>query len=447
MNITRKTLSPGQWLCLFLGFMIGVINPFPSTANDAKTITNSLSSLEGLSSNQKAVAQALDTACKGAIGKFAQDCNGLFFPALTDDERRDALTQIIPDEIPAQGTTLVRMGTVQLSNLQDRLLSLRDGNGGISLFGLALNVEGQAVPLGKFTQNWLTQAAGDNNANDGPLGVFLQGKISMGAKDQTKNERGFQLETDGLTLGTDYRLTEKLVLGTAIGYANTSTEFGRTGSHMDTESAIFALYGSYYLPKDFYIDGIFNYGLHDYELSRKRSFRDMNTTATSKPHGNQYGWGFNVGKDIHFKELFVNSYAHFEYLKVGIDRYQEKNNTGPALAIDDQSIHSLAATLGGQMGWPISMSWGTLTPGACFEWGHQYSDHERRIGARFIDAPLGTPSFAVMTDQPDRNYFNGSASLAATFTEGRSGFIRYENRIGQNNVSHQAIELGLRVSF
>jgi uncharacterized protein with beta-barrel porin domain len=95
----------------------------------------------------------------------------------------------------------------------------------------------------------------------------------------------------------------------------------------------------------------------------------------------------------------------------------------------------------------ISLPWGVLTPGLRAEWVHQFENNNRLINARFIDAPIGTGQFSILTDSPDRDYFNLGGSFALTLPEGRSAFFRYETRLGQERVYNHTLELGLRIPF
>ncbi|MGR9053929.1 MAG: autotransporter outer membrane beta-barrel domain-containing protein, partial [Gammaproteobacteria bacterium] len=139
--------------------------------------------------------------------------------------------------------------------------------------------------------------------------------------------------------------------------------------------------------------------------------------------------------------------ARFEYIHAVIDGYTETGGSGWALTISDQSDQSANTVMGGQISKNMSMSWGILTPSVHAEWQHQFKDNSRGILARFAGATAGTGFFRVITESPDRNYFNAGASLAATFQQGISAFLRYEGRFDQDNISNHAFELGMRVPF
>ena len=53
----------------------------------------------------------------------------------------------------------------------------------------------------------------------------------------------------------------------------------------------------------------------------------------------------------------------------------------------------------------------------------------------------------MLTDDPDRNYFNLGLGLAAQFAHGRAAFVSYETVLGRNAASSQALTLGVRLEF
>jgi len=69
------------------------------------------------------------------------------------------------------------------------------------------------------------------------------------------------------------------------------------------------------------------------------------------------------------------------------------------------------------------------------------------IHASFNQATAGAGRFTVLTDTPDRDYFNLGGSLALNLQEGRAGFLRYEYRAGQSTISDHTVELGARIPF
>jgi len=88
-----------------------------------------------------------------------------------------------------------------------------------------------------------------------------------------------------------------------------------------------------------------------------------------------------------------------------------------------------------------------FTPAARVEWEHQYLNDNRLIHMRLAQAEPGQGNFTIQTGEPDRDYLNLGGSVSATLPNGGSGFVRYETRLGQANISDHILEAGLRMTF
>jgi len=409
-----------------------------------------LGELSGLTENQRSVATALASACDGAAGELAQRCSDLLGSGLTEAEKIAALSQITPEQAASQTSVPLRIGTGRMANLQQRLTQLRQGSGGLDL---AMNIDGRKISYDKIARALGMQSGGaagdvpDDPLRDGPLGVFVQGRFHGGDRDNTGAERGYRFATGGLTLGADYRLTDRLILGLAFGYDGASAVFSQDSGAMDTDSYHGSFYGSYYLPEDFYLDWIGNFTRHDYDMKRNIRYVGFSSRARSNPEGNQYGFALSFGKDLALSEWNLNPYLRMEYSKLQIDAYREQGGGGLGLAFGSQDDHSLTTDLGAQFGRNFSLPWAILTPSIRFEWEHQYQNGSRDIKVRFADAASGTGGFSISNSVPDRDYFNLGGSLAATLPGGNAAFLRYETRLGQQAVSSHIVEAGVRISF
>ncbi len=411
-------------------------------------------SAEALTTNQNAVLNGLSSTC---VGDSVPPLCSLFGRIIDSNVGIDTntLNEIIPDEIAAQGSAAVDFGFRQLGIIHGRIINLRNKKRESLLVGSSsLDLNNKNILRGHSLaslKSGLGGAAGDDNSadqlRDDPLGFFIKGQFNVGEKTKTDNVQGYNNDRQAVTLGLDYTFFDALVLGASFGYASTHTDFINNNGKMDADAFDFATYGSYFLPKDFYVDWIFSYGRHNFDTNRTVA----GTTAKGKPNGDQYGFSFGLGNDIAIRSFVINPYARFEYLKTDIARYSESGGAvlGANVGVDvaKQALDSLTTTLGSQISQSISMPWGILTPGIRAEWVHQYKNNARFIQARFNSAPLDTGSFAIITDSPDRNYFNLGTSLAVTLPEGRSAYLRYEYRLGQRDYIDHTVELGARIPF
>ena len=302
------------------------------------------------------------------------------------------------------------------------------------------------------------------------LGIFVNGTLAVGDKDATKRESGFDFDTLGVTAGVDYRFTDSFVPGVAFGYTNTDADLESSGGSLDVDAYSVSVYGTYDVTKKFYVDGIVTFGWNDYDIKRNINYSilssqtdagvvggvaTVNQTAESDTDGTWYALAFSGGYDFSIGGFTLGPLARVNYTKADIDGYGEKiNNTlagfGLALDFDDQDVESLTTVLGGQGSYAVSTPWAVLLPQVRFEWEHEYKNDNRTISAFFVNDPspgAGT-QVRLKTDRPDRDFFNLSAGISATFPRGISVFVNYETVLGLEDVTaHNVVFAGLRVEF
>lgn len=411
-----------------------------------------LPSTPSLSETQQAVDDALASLC-GTTESQALQTQCDILDALPAENLGAALQQIAPDEVMAQGKHSVKIASTQLGNVKTRLLALRNNkksNVMLAFNDFSMSVNGETLPTNMLLASVMSDAGSDGLVSDslsyqGKLAMFINGRINYGDKETTSRESGFDFNTNGITFGADYRLTDQLILGGALGYANTDSDFNEGGGNLDTRALSFTLYGSLYTPKDYYLDWLLNWGANDFDTTRNIIYSGTSARAEGSTEGTQLGVSVNAGTSINFGSLLINPYARLEYIQSEIDAYQETGGAGLALAIADQSVDSLTTALAARVSMAISQNWGVLTPSTYLEWEHEYENGERLITSRFVEDP--SVAFSIPGDNRDKDYFNLGVALSAMFTNGRSAFVNYEAVLGLDDINSYTVDFGVRVAF
>ena len=169
-----------------------------------------------------------------------------------------------PEEVATQGKNAVETST---KTIGARLAALRRGASGINIQGLGVNIKEPTLPgtlvaaLGPFAAV-SSPTPTPTTATPSPfagLGLFANGIFSVGDREATSNEAGFDFHTYGVTAGLDYRLTPTLILGGAFTYQSTTNDLDNTitlvrnvptsvnAGSADVRSYGFSLYGTYYV--------------------------------------------------------------------------------------------------------------------------------------------------------------------------------------------------------
>lgn len=411
---------------------------------DAKQAFPALTSLPKLTPTEVQIAAILDAACPESLGNLHEVCEEMI--GLSESMEEAALGEIAPDEVAEQSTVPLRIGTQGPGALLGRLQHLRLAERVVAFAPGSVRLAGGYGGGGN---------AGDSPTfsfepfRDGALGLFLQGRFQAGNGGRFGNPAAvpFDFENRGVTLGTDYRFNDRLTMGLSLAYQNLDTKYRADQAHMRYDSLMGAFYGSYFLPRDFYLAWVLDYTAYDYSVIREIHLPDFSNHIRGNPSGGQYGFSFNLGKDWQFGAWGLHPYFRLEYANLRIDPYRERDSHNLALAFSAQSDKSLLTSMGTQITHAFSTPFGVLVPGLRFEWSHQDMNDERAIHARFLALPAGQGGFTVQTGRPDRDYFNLGGSLSLALPGGSAAFLQYETRLGQNGVSAHGIEAGFRVAF
>ena len=400
-----------------------------------------------LNEEEEAAYDAWLNACDGSNGQLQETCK--LIEGLDDEDAHSAINQMMPRDVASQAESSTEAQRLQLGNLNSRLMEIRNNGQQSSSNNLNAQINGDSLPLGYLLSALLSGgAAGDEDESwMQDYGFFMNGNIRIGDKNNTAQSLGYELDSTGITFGVDKRINSDMVLGLAMGYGQSAVDysFDRGGQNIDSLSLLF--YGNYYFSDAWYMDGMLSYALNDYDLERFLQVNGAGTTAFGDTSGSQYSLALSSGYGWSQQAIQYAAYGRLEYINTAIDAYSETGGDGLALEMGEQKTDSIEAFIGGSMAYVMSFDFGVLIPSFDLEYATQLSGDARAIEADFVDSSSPDSAFTMQTDSLADDYFNVAANLSATFSAGRSAFIRYEQTLALDNYSSYQVSLGGRISF
>jgi outer membrane autotransporter protein len=448
-----------------------------NSASDAVLITVSaapvvpiLSALAGLTPNQLSVALALDSLCPRLSARGGQQeltegeaslltrCNAITF-ASTASEQVQALDEISPQDLNATRTQMLNLSRAQLSNIADRLTALRKGASGLSLTGLNLQIDGEAVPLAELAKSIDGMLGGGASADSGGgddlldarLGLWLRGNYSFGNKEATISDHGFDADQWGVIGGVDFRFSPRHVAGLAVGYGRSAADFGRTDAgNLATTAVTAALYVTMYSEGAFYVDAIANYLRSGHDSRRHIAYSEagvpLELIADGATNGKTLGAAVTFGYDLSRGGFSIAPSAGFNYFKTGIARFREHGAAGLDLAFEEQDYVTATANAGLRISYAWKLDVGVLLPQIRGEYIREFMDGAETFGVRFANDPFDdTPLIVVTSQVPDRSYWRIAGGFAAQFKRGISGFIEYQRLESLQHFDYADLAIGLRI--
>lgn len=368
----------------------------------------------------------------------------------TEATLKQALQQVAPEELAANSRTSIEATAKSTSSaLRGRLSALRAGAKGLSMNGTEYQANGEAYTSQQvFSRKQRGGMAGADETVGSKLGVFVNGTINKGDKNETDREDGFDFNNWSLLGGVDYRFTDQFVAGVALGYNQTKVDITRSQGKIDSDAWNLNAYATWNL-NNLYIDGTLGYSRNGYDSDRNISYSTEidgfveQRVASGSTNGQQFNFALGAGYDVPFGGFTLTPYGRVEYIKLNIDAFTETGARGLNLHIDGQDANSTQSALGVRGSYAVSTGIGALIPQASVEWIHEFSNNSRNITARYVNDPNNN-QFVIPTEQPDRNYFRISLGLSAVFQRGWSGFVNYENLQGLSNITQHSLLFGMR---
>ncbi len=442
------------------------VQPVAGGAATVIFVNGGIANIRGLSDNEESLAAVLDDVCtdlfrrdaaEGLADANEQDllntCNDIALE-VDDELAAAAIERLTPSQASAAGSASVRIASSMAGNIGARLMALRkSSNTQLNVAGLNFSYDGKTLPTGSLAQSWIDGelrggAAGDANLAS-PWGMFINGEVSFGDKSDSANEAGFDFEIPSLTAGIDYRYSNEMIFGAALGYSTTQADFNNDAGDLDLEHVNLSVYGTYYNLNGFYVDGLAKLGFNNYQTNRKLSTVQ---TAQGDTDGNEFALNLSGGFNKNKGGTSYGAYARASYLKLDIDGYSETASdpnaagAGSILMFGSQSIDSLIAVAGATVSHAISTERAVIVPQLTLEWEHEFADDAREISAAFVYDP-NNQFFEISTDSPDRDYMNVGIGFSMVTKGGKSGFLVYERKIDQTNIEQNTIKGGLRFEF
>lgn len=255
----------------------------------------------------------------------------------------------------------------------------------------------------------------------GDLGLWVGGAIRSGSLDKQANTNGVDFQTDGLSVGADYRLAPSLAVGAGLGWGRDDSDVGRNGSHSKATAYTMALYASFHPGKAFFFDTLVGYQLLSYDL--RRFVTDDASMAEGSRDGKQWIASLSSGADLQRGNLQITPYARVDVARATLDGYVEDGIAPFALRYDDMDVATTTGNLGLRLEWRRDVAWGRLTPQVRVEYQRDFQGRgDATLGYADI---IGGPVYRTGQNAFDRNRLMVGIGAALLTEQGLSTRLEY----------------------
>ncbi len=296
--------------------------------------------------------------------------------------------------------------------------SANGANGGVDSMAGARNGAGNA-------------AAANGNDGGSAFGAWVGGAIRSGNVDGRGGSSGVDFETDGISVGLDYRFSPRFVVGGGIGYGTDTSEIGNRDSQIEGKALTAALYASFHPGESFFLDGLFGYQSLDYDLRRTVAFNG--NRVQGQRDGTQWFASLSAGADLGRDAWGFTPYGRLDIARATLDAYAETGDALFALRYEEMDVDTTTGTVGLRIDYRKDTTWGSFSPQFRAEYQHDFKNDASAV-LRYAD--LIGPTYRTDVTGFDRNRF--VIGLGALFnTDSDWTFrIEYRGQVGGDDSDH-----------
>ena len=295
--------------------------------------------------------------------------------------------------INAQTQAAYRFGSAQTTNVLRRLEQLHDGGPTRNSINLSL------VPMNEDARPWENDAQRERRTymeqagmlvpapagtpatsrkkcvavtgqeqGEGPrVGLWAEGVLDLGFNRKSENRAGIDFSTDGITVGVDTRVNEKLAIGAGVGYGRDESDIGVKGTASSADAYSAFAYASWLPRKNLFVDGVLGFSSMDFDAVR--FVTQTGGFLSSNRHGHQWFGSIAAGYESRGR-LHWSPYGRVEFSDVTLRSFREYGDDIWALDFKQQNSSQVRAALGVHGDYPIQYRSGVLKPRFRVEYLH-----------------------------------------------------------------------------
>lgn len=368
--------------------------------------------------------------------------------------------------LDAQADATRRMAIGQISNFQRRLEALHSGSGGGGFSNgiTASSADSVRRPdamsdLNNDTQNGTTRflvspdAPTSTSPLMGPSGggttlggfsIWTGGAVNFGKTQPGTSDNGVDFTTQGLSVGADKQVTERLAVGVGAGYGHDDSDVGQHDSRSTVNSYNGAIYASFRPTEALYTDALLGYQWLSFDA--RRYVTDDSNTVFGNRDGKQWFGSFSVGYEHHTDDgLLFTPYGRLDLAHANLDAYTEHGDATYSLAYQRQTVKTSTGTLGVLAQWSVKSDYGVWAPQLRAEFGHDMQGSSEAT-MRYADLLSGPLYQATLLNQ-SRNHTLLGAGIGLQTVQGWTFRAEYENYLDNTSKDNQSILLGVEKKF
>lgn len=285
---------------------------------------------------------AILTASQAADGDYGAGAASL---TLTVSARPNPVSDpTVAAASQSQVDAAVRFATAQQVNVQSRLRSLRSAGGANGFSnGLTFNLQNAAGRGMSLPTGTLGLGEGGGVLPEG-WGLWTAGALIFDERAGSAGFAGFDVRSEGVSIGLDRSIGETLVVGASAGLGWNDTDFGGSPSGMDGSQGSVSAYGLWRAGEHVFADGLIGWGRLDFDMTRWSD--EAAALATADRSGDQWFGSLTLGYEQRGVRGSLSGYGRLDASRTELEAYREVGLGSFDLAYREQTIDNSSLAVG-----------------------------------------------------------------------------------------------------
>ena len=272
-----------------------------------------------------------------------------------------------------------------------------------------------------------------------PSDLSIHADADTAHQDQDALAGKARLSTVALTVGADYRLNERWVVGGSLGLSEPRARWRGIGSRVDSHGLMGALYASVSPTERSYVSATATAGTTRHQLTTDLGATGGTGLVEASTRSHEHGLSLMAGVDVPLNsQVTLAPYARLDMVRSRMQSVHE--DQGGLRGRTD------SASAGLQAQWAVPQPWGVLAPYARVEltritrWsvtGDSADAYATANGLLPVPHPI----------EVDRSYGQWALGMSGVLQRGLSVFADVEQGFGNRGVSQWRFTAGLRTEL
>jgi phospholipase/lecithinase/hemolysin/uncharacterized protein YhjY with autotransporter beta-barrel domain len=275
-----------------------------------------------------------------------------------------------------------------------------------------------------------------------PWSFYMLGNGGISDRQATVAANGFNLESVGGTIGTEYRISRNAFVGAAFDYSNPKARLFNNAGTTDVNSYQLGIYAAW-ADAHFFAQGLATYGWQNFRNTRP----GVVDTITSNPDGTTFVVGGKTGYLFDAARTQIGPIGGLTYAHVRVNGYTETGDPVLTLTVGRQTAEALVGSVGVQFRAPFLVNGRIISPYLNLTAEDDLIGNGRIIQYGATSAPLIINNWAIPNGSSQRIYGRVAGGVVAPVTDNVALTMNVARTVGHWGGDDFYGSGGLRISF